>query len=165
MLLIFPPLAKPGEPPAGIAKLAGALTAHEISCGLIDANLEGLLYLLGQSYPASDTWTRRAVKHAAANIVALRKPPTYRSFDRYSRAVKDLNRVLEMSAKDRGVVIGLADYQDNHLSPVQSGDLLKAAAYPEQNPFYPWFSRRLPEIIGKTRSAQRRRGRGGQPEV
>jgi len=164
MLLIFPPLAKPGEPPAGIAKLAGALTAHEISCGLIDANLEGLLYLLGQSYPASDTWTKRALKHAAANIIALRNPPTYRSFDRYSRAVKDLNRVLEMSAKDRGVVIGLADYQDNNLSPVQSADLLKAAEYPEQNPFYPWFSRRLPEIMGKTRFAQRRRGRGGQPE-
>jgi radical SAM family protein len=164
MLLIFPPLAKPGEPPAGIAKLAGALTAHEISCGLIDANLEGLLYLLGQSYFASDTWTRRSVKHAAANIVALRNPPTYRSFDRYSRVVKDLNRVLEMSAKDRGVVIGLADYQDNHLSPVQSADLLKAAAYPERNPFYPWFSRRLPEIMGKTRFAHKRRGRGGQPE-
>ncbi len=164
MLLIFPPLAKPGEPPAGIAKLAGTLTAHGISCRLLDANIEGLLYLLGQSYPASDTWTRRAVKHAAANIFSLRNPSTYRSFGRYNRAVKDLNRILEMSAKDRGIVIGLADYQDNNLSPVQSADLLKAAAYPEQNPFYSWFSRRLPEIIGKTRFSQRQRGCARQTE-
>ncbi|HUI47033.1 MAG TPA: radical SAM protein [Nitrospirota bacterium] len=164
MLLIFPPLAKSGEPPAGIAKLAGALTAHGISCSLVDANLEGQLYLLGQSYPASDTWTRRGVKHAAANIVALRNPLTYRSFDRYSRAVKDLNRVLEMSAKDRGIVMGLADYQDNHLSPVQSADLLKAAKHPEQNPFYPWFSRRLPEMMKKTHFSQRRGGRTEEHE-
>jgi hypothetical protein len=161
MLLIFPPLAKPCEPPAGIAKLAGALAAHGISCKLLDANLEVQLYLLGRSYTASDTWTRRAVKHASANLTAIRDLKTYRSFDRYSRAVKDVNRVLEMYAKDRGVAIGLADYQDIHLSPVRSADLLESAMYPERNPFYPWFSIRLPEIMEKSQFCEGR-GLGGR---
>ncbi len=163
MLLILPPLAKPCEPPAGIAKLAGALAAHGISCRLLDANLEGLLYLLGQSYTASDTWTRRALKHASANLATIRNLTTLRSLDRYSRAVKDVNRVLEMSNKGRGVAIGLADYQDIHLSPVRSADLLEAAMHPERNPFYPWFSTRLPEIMEKSCLEGHRLG-GTQPQ-
>ena len=157
MLLIFPPVAKPCEPPAGIAKLAGALADHGMSSKLLDANLEGMLFLLDQAYTASDTWTRRAVKHASYNINSIRSSLTYRSLDRYSRVVKDLNRVLEMFDKDRAVVLGLADYQDMNLSPVRSSDLLLAALHPEQNPFYPWFSTRLSEIMGKSHFSRMRR--------
>ena len=53
MLLIYPPMAKPCEPPAGIARLAGALRGHRIPCTLLDANLEGQRFLLaGQLEPA-----------------------------------------------------------------------------------------------------------------
>ncbi len=79
MLLIFPPVAKPCEPPAGVAKLAGALNAHGIPCTVLDANLEGLLYLMQQPQAASDTWTRRAVKNISSNLAALRDAQTYRS--------------------------------------------------------------------------------------
>jgi hypothetical protein len=149
MLLIFPPVAKPGEPPAGIAKLAGALSAHGISCDLLDANIEGLLYLLNQAQTASDTWTRRAIKNIKENIAALRDPKTYRSFDRYSRAARDVNRVLSVSGAEHGALIGLADYQHQSLSPLRSADLIYSAAHPEQNPFYPYFSRRLPEMLDR----------------
>jgi radical SAM superfamily enzyme YgiQ (UPF0313 family) len=159
MLLIFPPVAKPCEPPAGIAKLAGALHTHGILCSVLDANLEGLLYLLERPKTASDTWTRRAVKSLAANITALRDPQTYRSFDRYSRAVKDVNRVLAVSAKESGIVLGLADYQNQHLSPLRSADLIAAAEHPERNPFYPYFKKRIPEVIEETYVAQRRKER------
>lgn len=164
MLLIFPPVAKPCEPPAGIAKLAGALKAHGISCRVLDANLEGLLYLLGQPQAANDTWTRRAVKNISKNIAALKDPGTYRSLDRYSRAVKDINRVLEAPAGARGALLGLSDYQDQRLSPVRSADLLLAAEHPERNPFYPWFRKRLSELIEKTFSSRRRQGREGKRE-
>ncbi len=146
MLLIFPPVAKPCEPPAGMAKLAGALNAHNISCRILDANLEGLLHLLRQPVCASDTWTRRAVKNISANIAALRDPNTYQSADKYSRAVRDVQRVLAASVKEQSAVLGLADYHHRQLSPVRSEDLLVAAEHPEENPFYPWFSKRLPEI-------------------
>ena len=137
MLLIFPPVAKPCEPPAGIAKLGAALSAHGISCRVLDGNIEGLLYLLQQPQKASDTWSRRAFKNISTSLAALRDPRTYRSFDRYSRAVKDVNRVLAVSAKDSGAVIGLTDYQHQDLSPLRSADLITAAEHPEQNPFIP----------------------------
>ena len=159
MLLIFPPVAKPCEPPAGIAKLAGALNAHGISCEILDANLEGLLYLLQQPQAASDTWTRRAVKNISSNLAALREPHTYRSPDHYSRAVKDVNRVLVASAKAYHAIVGLADYHHQQRSPLRSADLLAAAEHPEQNPFYPYFKFRLTDILDNTVSTRRRQGR------
>jgi len=159
MLLIFPPVAKPCEPPAGIAKLAGALNAHGISCEILDANLEGLLYLLQQPQAASDTWTRRAVKNISSNLAALREPHTYRAPDHYSRAVKDVNRVLVASAKAYHAIVGLADYHHQQRSPLRSADLLAAAEHPEQNPFYPYFKFRLTDILDNTVSTRRRQGR------
>jgi len=147
MLLIFPPAAKACEPPAGIAKLAGALKAHQLPCTLLDANLEGQLFLLRQKLAASDTWTRRAVKNSSTNLAALRDPRTYRSPDRYSRAVRDVNRALEAAARPYHAVLGLADFHHEKLSPVRSADLLAAAEHPEQNLFYRYFSKRLREIL------------------
>ena len=43
MILIHPPVAKPCEPPAGIAKLCGVLNQHRVKYRVLDANLEGLL--------------------------------------------------------------------------------------------------------------------------
>jgi radical SAM superfamily enzyme YgiQ (UPF0313 family) len=159
MLLIYPPLAKPCEPPAGIAKLSGALNAHGISHQVLDANIEGLLFLLKQPWTASDTWTRRAVKNRTDNIAALHDGRTYQSPDRYRRVVKDLNRVLAISSKDRGISLGLADYQDRALSPLRSADLIAAAEHPEQNPFYPYFEKRLSELPAKSFSSQGRKER------
>lgn len=60
MLLIYPPAAKPCEPPAGIPLLAGALRGNGLPCTLLDANLEGMLFLLGSTAEPDDTWGRRA---------------------------------------------------------------------------------------------------------
>jgi hypothetical protein len=146
MLLVFPPVAKPGEPPAGIAKLAGALKAHNIACTLLDLNLEGLLWLLDQPRSADDTWSRRAGRNVHKNLAALRDPDTYQSLARYSRAVKDLNRALDVTVP-ASVTITLADFQDEQLSPVRSADLIRAAEGPEKNCFYFFFSKRLRDII------------------
>lgn len=158
MLLIHPPVAKPTEPPAGIARLSGTLSANNIPHHIVDANIEGLLFLLQQPHPGSDTWTRRALKHCSDNIAALKDIRTYQSFDRYSRAIRDLNRVLAISSKEHGVTVGLADYQDQQLSPIRSSDLMKAAEHPEQNLFYPYFKERLPEVIEKAFSPRRHQG-------
>ena len=45
MILIYPPVSKGCEPPAGVALLAGALKQHNIPCTVIDANIEGLMWL------------------------------------------------------------------------------------------------------------------------
>ena len=147
MLLIFPPLAKACEPPAGVARLAGALKAHGLPCRLLDANLEGQLWLLAQPPTVADTWTRRAFKGVEHNLAALRDMRTYRSPDRFQRAVSDLNHLLNVSAAGSGITIGLADYQSSTASPLRADDLLAAAREPERNPFYPYFSGRLPNLL------------------
>lgn len=147
MLLIFPPIAKACEPPAGIARLAAALHAHGRPCRLLDANLEGQLWLLGQPPTAHDTWTRRAFKGRNDNLAALRDAKIYLNPDRYQRAVSDLNRLLAVSSRQQSAVAGLSDYQHSSLSPLRSADLIAAAAQPELNPFYPYFCLRLPEML------------------
>ena len=159
MLLIFPPVAKACEPPAGIARLAAALASRGLRCDVVDMNLEGLLFLLDQPLHASDTWSRRAIKNRPRDLAALRDPRTYRSLDRYSRAVTDVSRVLEVSGRSLGVIAGLADYHDGKLSPVRSIDLIEAAAHPERNLFYPYFKQRLPEILAKAFVPHRREER------
>jgi hypothetical protein len=101
MLLVFPPVAKPCEPPAGIAKLAAALRAGGVACTVLDANVEGMLHLLHAPSAASDVWSRRAFRNRDANLAALRDRRTYRSPARYGRAVSDVNRLLSLAGRER----------------------------------------------------------------
>ena len=124
MLLIHPPVAKPCEPPGGIGKLYGALKAHGVKCRVLDANLEGLLHLLDHLETSADTWGKRASRHLLSHLQLLRSPEGYRQIDRYTRAVRDLNHLLELKGRAQGVRLGLADYEDRELSPVKSADLI-----------------------------------------
>jgi hypothetical protein len=148
MLLIAPPVAKPDAPPAGIALLAGSLRRHRVPCTLLDANLEGLLFLLDQAENPDDTWSSRAMRHRHTNLTALRDPTWYRHQDRYQRAVRDINRVLVLAARSHpGLSISLANYQDGNANSLNSRDLLRAAEQFEQNIYTPWFRKRLPALL------------------
>lgn len=147
MLLIYPPVAKPCEPPAGIAMLAAALRGHGLSCTLLDANIEGLLALLASPQSATDTWGRRACRNLADNLDALRTPQLYTRPERYRRAVADVNRVLALAGEKHRLGLSLANYQESARSPLVSDDLLQAAACPEENIFYPYFSARLAQLL------------------
>jgi len=148
MLLIHPPVAKAGEPPAGIAQLAGSLRHHGIPCTLLDANLEGMLFLVEQARGPEDTWSTRALRHRDDNLAALRASAVYHNTDQYQRAVRDLNRVLEMGARTHPeLVVSLANYQDNSANPLDSRDLLHAAEEYQNNLFFPWFRQRLPALL------------------
>jgi len=148
-LLIHPPAAKPSEPPPGIAALAGCLRHHGIACAQLDANLEGLLYLLGQTEAPlmNDVWSKRALRHRGSNLIALRSQDLYRNVDRYQRAVRDLNRALELLTRQRPAIsLSLSNYQDD-CNPLASDDLLQSAAHPERNPFFLWMEARLPALL------------------
>ncbi len=147
MLLIYPPIAKACEPPAGIARLAGALQANNISCRLWDANLEGQLWLLEQPPAADDTWTARAWRSRHKHLKSLKEPATYNNPSRYTTAVNDLNRLLQISGRPFHAGTSLADFRHRELSPVRSQDLLQAASEPHNNPFFPFFQKRLPELL------------------
>jgi len=116
---------------------------------LLDANSEGLLYLLRTplaSQIAKDTWTRRALKNIEPNIRAMRDPILYRHRDQYKRAVRDIGRILA-SVTPQGKAVSLVNYEDQCLSPLKSRDLITAAERPEMNLFYPYFSQRLEELF------------------
>jgi len=147
MILIHPPVAKPCEPPAGIAKLCGALNEHRVKFRVLDANLEGLLSLLNTPPPSSDTWTSRAVRHLPKHLASLNSWDAYQDEGRYRRAIKDLNRLLEMAAQSRRVRLGLENYQHENLSPPRSADLIRAAEDPGDNPFYLYFKNRLTDYL------------------
>ena len=150
IVLINPPVVRPCEPPAGLAGLSGALKQCGIAHRLIDINLEGILHKLES--PAllpdhADTWTRRALKHRVHHLALLKSREGYRDIDRYRRAVNDINRILEWSSRPFEVTAGLANYQDQKLSPMKSSDLFIAAERPAANSFYPYFHSRLSRII------------------
>jgi hypothetical protein len=114
---------------------------------LIDANIEGLFWHLRQDLPDNnDKWTHRAVRHRENNLAFLKRRQGYENLSRYSRAVADINRILEKSSSSR-FRLSLADFEDLALSPVKSADLLYAADHPEENPFYFFFFKRVMEML------------------
>ena len=153
MILVYPPVAKACEPPAGIARLMGALHHHGAKCKILDANLEGLLTLLSGPHLPTDTWTQRASHNLSTHLTSLRSWPLYHHFFRYKRAVEDLNRLLMMAAIPQRVRLGLANYQHQGLSPARSADLIRAAERPEENPFYPYFQKRLLQVLEEAQSS------------
>ncbi len=145
VVLIYPPVAKPCEPPAGIAKLSGMLRSLGVEHRLLDANIEGILHLFRRDLPpgkAEDVWTRRAFRNRECNLSSMRDITLYCHIDRYKRAVRDIGRVLGMVSPS-GAAVGIVNYEHQGLSPLKSGDLLAAAERPELNPFYPYFGPRL----------------------
>lgn len=147
MLLIHPPVVRPCEPPAGIARLCGALDHHGIHYTVLDANLEGLLHLLNSTPRSSDTWTSRALRHLSRHLDSVRSWEAYKEEGQYRRAINDLNRLLEMTTHSSGVLLSLANYEHEILSPVRSRDLIRAAENPEDNPFFSYFRKKLSDLL------------------
>lgn len=147
LLLIHPPVAKPCEPPAGIARLVCVLRRHGADCRVYDASREGIFSLLKEPLSAGDTWTRRALSHRHAHMDALCSASGYCHPDAYRRAVMDLNRILAVAGKPAGVNISFSNYTHSALSPVRSQDLIRAAETFSENPFFPFFSKYLSALF------------------
>lgn len=149
IILIHPPQVKPSEPPVGIARLSACLRANNVEHTIIDANLEGILYLLRQTGQTEQTgrWDRRACRNVSQNLAAIKNIHIYSNIDKYSRAVSDTNRVLDLSGQPFGTHLTLADFTHSRLSAVRSNDLFYAALHPEENPYYPYFQKRLSEAL------------------
>ncbi len=158
IILIHPPLSKCSEPPPGLAKISASLTQKNIPHEVIDANLEGIFYLLrdtAANRPDASRWTARACKNLDDNLKDIRDAATYKNQSRYQRAVMDINHLLNIAGKSRSINLSLSDYQDENRTPVHSADLIAAAENPQANPFYSYFNHRLtaalennPDFIG-----------------
>ncbi len=149
-MLIVPPVVKPCEPPAGMARLAACLQAHHIPTLSIDASLEGLMYFVDQP-PAfelpTDPWTRRAAKHAPGHLENLRLPALYKDIARYKQAIADIQRLLRQKSAPYRSILSLGDFHHRDRSPQSSQDLVRSFETPAQSLFYPYFTHRLAHQI------------------
>ena len=143
MLFIYPPAAKISEPPAGIARLAGALKHHGVAVKSVDMSLEGFMYLFDSASEAHDKWSTRALNRKERNLGLLTSGQGYENIDRYRNAVLDTNRVLKVASEGTGALASMANYKSDTLSPVKSEDLLQAAQSPEENAYFPYFKARF----------------------
>ncbi len=138
LLLINPPVVRPCEPPAGLARLAGTLAAAGAAVEVWDANLDGLLGLLGQEPGATDTWTRRAARDRAGHLAGLRDGTVFAHPDTYRRAVGDLERLLaRLGPAAGGWHPSLTDCLHDRWEPTNRDHLEAMAADPDGNPFLP----------------------------
>ncbi len=149
MLLLFPPVAKPCEPPAGVAYLAAALQENGIDCHVADTNIQGLLYLISQDLTVTDSWSARALKNRDTILADLRNPDLYANEDRYHQRVYDLNKLLSLAVDTSRFKVTLSDYTDRYLSPLRSADLLKSAGAWDANPFFSFFEDRLRPMLAQ----------------
>ncbi len=147
MLLIYPPVTRPCEPPAGIARLSAALKSNGSTATVLDANLEGLLYMLQAPVQSDDTWTRRAAGNCERHLADVRSGRAFGNPSTYSRVVRDLNRLLEIYSAPFKARVSFGDYSADDLHPVRTSDLLRAAQQPEGNPFFSYYRARLPQLL------------------
>lgn len=147
ILLINPPVAKPSEPPAGIARLAGALRGSGCDCRVLDLNLLCLAGEFDRQSVPGDRWSTRAYKNRQQNLEKIRSPHLYRSVDRYRRVVSDLSRVLSVNGKQSGCELSLTDFSEPRWSPLASADLLEYAEHFTENHFYARFGPLLTAVL------------------
>ncbi|MBN1542700.1 radical SAM protein [candidate division KSB1 bacterium] len=156
VVLIFPPIAKPCEPPAGIARLHGALSDAGISCTCIDANLNGQLDLLQRPVNALNKRAQQSAHNVQANLQAIRNLATFSQIDPYRRIVGELDYLLQQHGRPFHARLGLANYTQTGRSLACTSDLYWAAKNPDQNPFFDYYREKLipqislakPELIG-----------------
>lgn len=110
-------------------------------------NIEGFYYLINTPIDRSDTWSRRAVRNLRNNLVSIKNTGLYTNIDRYKRVVTDVNHVVRVASSPKGARMSLSDYNNIDLSPIKSEDLLHATEHPDENPFFPYFKKRMQMLI------------------
>jgi hypothetical protein len=151
ILLVHPPAARPSEPPAGLFRLSAALSLAGVNHDILDLNLESLLWAMERQSSggaAAGAWSQRAQRNLGQNLALLRSPGATAGFDRYSRAVLELERLLA-DFSPGGWSLSLCNTRHHRLSPLRSADLLYAADHPEEDPYFPFFSARLSGMLGR----------------
>ena len=156
VLIIHPPVAKPGEPPAGAARIRGFLEENHVSCRVLDAGLEGIRFLLQKQPEIQDTRTANAWRNRDRSLNALKSGSAFSTVDHYNRIVGSLNRLLFLHGRKYGYSLDLANCTHDFLSPLSSRDLRRCAEKPENDPFHDYYRDSLissvrnyrPDMIG-----------------
>jgi len=145
IVLIHPPAALPCQPAPAPALLAGRLRAAGARVRVVDANVEALHELITAPRledAVEETSHRRALKQRERSLQQLTSPAAYQNRDRHHNAVSALRQVLRLAAGlESDHIPDLAQYTHLVRSPMRSGDLLTAAADPDDSPYAAYAAR------------------------
>ena len=94
-----------------------------------------------------DTWSRRASLHLDENLASLKNATAFKNISRYTKAVREISRILEVNSQACATQVNLTNFQHETLSPVRSADLIHSSEHPQENVFYPYFRQRLSSIL------------------
>lgn len=154
MILVYPPVSRPSEPPAAFGRLSAYLSMRGIPHECIDGNSECFNEAVSSHAASDDTWTRRAFRRKDDALLRLQSMDGYSCFDSYVQDVSVLSRVVSKSGLfNERFTVSLADYQDEELSPYRSGDIRRAYREYEENPYFFWFSLRITNALNALSSA------------
>jgi hypothetical protein len=137
ILLVFPPVVRPTEPPPGLAAIAGVLKALGIRTTTWDANLDGLLFLLARKPVDDSVWSTQAFRKFSGHLADIRSGKAFRNFDAYKRAIRDFCRLLgKNECTGSEWFVSLTDCEHVTRKPYRLADLIWAFEHPEENPFF-----------------------------
>ncbi len=96
------------------------MKGHGRQCLIIDANMEGLKFLLNSKRTAEDTWSRRASSHLDENLASIKNGQAFKNISSYTKAVREISRILEVNSQACATQVTLTNFQHETLSPVRS---------------------------------------------
>lgn len=147
ILLVYPPFARPSEPPLGLATVAGALKRAGVEYEVLDLNAEAFHVLLCPDFPSpkpSDTFSRRSLNRLQDYVHKLCSPAILNQPKQYASAVSHIQRALWLrTAGLGGPRVTLTDCKHPKLSPLSSQDLCRMALERSMGPVGEWLEKRL----------------------
>lgn len=135
MILIYPPIAKATEPPAGISILSNILSQNSIKHSVFDFNLEGQLYLLNRYF---EDFPKKA-----HYLKLIRDKQTFSNYDKYQKVISELNRGISYNNNS----ISLANVNSSDINPLNSKDLIRLVTHYNNDIFFELYEKRLKSCI------------------
>lgn len=139
MILIYPPVTKASEPPAGISILSNTLSKHSIKHSVFDFNIEGQLFLLERYFKNFPK------KRHYLNLIMNSK--TYQNHDKYQKVISELNKGLAYNNNR----VSLANYNSEDINPLNSKDLIGLVNNYNHDIFFELYEERLKSCIESNR--------------
>lgn len=151
IILVYPPVARPSEPPLGLATVAGVLKRAGVVYQVLDLNAEAFHILLSHDFPSprpTDRFSKRSIARVQEYADELRSPDILNEPRRYASAISHILRALWLrTAGSGGPRFTLTDFRHPKFSPLSTQDLLCMASERSMGPVGKRLEHRLIQCL------------------
>lgn len=151
VILVYPPVVRPSEPPVGLATVAGALLRAGVTYEILDLNAEAFHALLSQDFPGAnppDRFSKRSLARLKEYVQRLRSEAILDEPGEYASAISHIQRALWLrTAASGGPRFTLTDFKHPQLSPLSTQDLCRMAKERSMGPVGRWLEERLIQSV------------------